>query len=1256
MNIEKKFFGNPQNGGGDFDSAFFSVGPNNWINMENCRTLTTDAGEVNTVESLGANVLKTNFLLPAGTNLYNGGAIDESGNRFVYFVWNSGGEHSIYAYYVNTGATYLLLTSSQVTGGLNLNKEYFIHSARIINGCVYWVNDELNEPRKLNIDSALGMNLSVSSGRTISGSDRIFKFAPPLVPINSSFILSHVISFTTTVVDNVPMDWSTYDAVGLYQLIINSISAYFTSQSISASSYTLGILPNGSISLTLHLGFAWPSGGVTSSTTLVSFQFIPPNTIPYVAPVSQSVLAWIRRQPGLPPSAVKVFQTSPVLVNNFVALEAFLFCYRYQYRQGELSTLSSRSTLVNYNAPSDTFNRIDVSLPLQEKIDQDVQLIDLVAYYFNGNQAFIIQTWDKSIPSDATAISNHNAGTAALLYNFYNDKTGIAIDPLYFDKPFDSLPVYGRTCEFAKNRGHIGNTTIGYTAPLSTSLTAVPDVQPNSTTLTGEWFFLKFQSVCGATTTVYSNYWIYISNIPTSFNPGYYSDSLAALGPLPPFPATSDWNFDAFAGATIVDVMNLFSPGCVNTVLEYTDQGASSTVINGPAPATLTGKRAFKSDSIPQLTTTFYDYAGRKCGIVNQPIKVPLADRTYADVNFTIGIKWALSNSNALNEIPAFASYYSVDITKCLRTRFFLQMRGKDASYATKDTDGNYVTGTQHLYSIILPGCAFDITSLNAYQMGYLFDAGSNDIVKIYLNDGNPPHFLKILGQVGNWIITELANLGTLDSTTQYLFEIYTPYQPSTTEPYYEVAQLFPVNNPSTSSRTYSSISGEIFGDITLVQRNDGTNNYLVEAMSPNDKFYTFWNTDAGRPNFTDKIGQVNHKDRGSFSNTFIQDSQNNGLSTFDPFDTYDLFPECGPLRKLQLTSKVEGEQGSIMLAICEKETVSLYLSESQLLAANANANVAISDSVIGTKNVLKGSFGTIHPESVCEFRGNVFFLSAINGKYVQYSSAGLFPISNYKMTRFWKLFCQKFLSMSTADVEALGGRPLVFSCVDPHNWEVLVSVPRILSAPPKGYLPDYPGMIYPFDIYDGQAKTLVYKLNAEPNHWAGSYPFSPEGTLAIQNKVFSFKNAQGYEHNSQVFPATYYGVPIKARIMFTANQVPNRPKVYNNMSVEGNLRPSLTYFRTEPSFQEFEQYDLEEQASDLMDFDFEMKEGNLYAAIYRNKIQPTAEGFNLNGLLTGNKMRALTLLVLVEFNPQKGPLELRFINLGYQVSGGHTT
>src|ERR1700749_3830647 len=108
--------------------------------------------------------------------------------------------------------------------------------------------------------------------------------------------------------------------------------------------------------------------------------------------------------------------------------------------------------------------------------------------------------------------------------------------------------------------------------------------------------------------------------------------------------------------------------------------------------------------------------------------------------------------------------------------------------------------------------------------------------------------------------------------------------------------------------------------------------------------------------------------------------------------------------------------------------------------------------------------------------------------------------------------------------------------------------------------------MIYPFDIWDGKAKTIVYKLNAEPNHWQGAYAHTPEGMVNIQNKVYGFKDGQLYQHNSTSdYSINIYGIIYKARIMVVGNQVPNRPKVYNNISLENNMRPSLTYFRTEP-------------------------------------------------------------------------------------------
>lgn len=1240
--------------GGDFDSAPKDVSPNSWINMENCRTLTTDSGEVGNIESIGSTLLINNPNLPAGTNIVIGNAVDQASLRVVYFVWNSNGNHVIYLF--DTVNISVLLLSSQVIGGLNFDRNKLIHSARIVNGCIYWCEDQQNEPRRFNIDSALSGNLIFNGAFTVIGFNRIFTFIITPVPVGYSIKMTHS-GPLGVFPENVPLDWSNYPAISQQQIIVNGITNYFTLSGIT-SGYALTILSNGNISLSIGLLFIWPSGDSAHLTTSVSLQFIQAGINAYSFPVSQSVISWIRRQPGLPPIATKIIQTSPVPANNFIALQALMFCYRYTYRGFELSTLSGQSLLSNYNIDGTTnqYNAINIALPLQEQIDQDVLRIDLVARYLNGDFYFIIKTWDKNISGDLNQIINHNNGSSALTFVFHNDTVGIALDSAYANKPFDSVPIFCSTIEFAKNRSFMGHYTIGYDTPTITSLMATPiNGSSGTTTPVGEWHLIKYLS--GTPPSISSFYLIYITNFSGYLGGNGYYKALTGTFPLPTTEAFTNIQFvgaDAYSAAATLS-------GDPGVFLESdTDQGISITITGVPPPSVIGGQQVFKSDDSYQLAIEFLDNAGRKCGaLTNTSLVVSTVDRDYSTIPYTSYIQWALNNANAANEIPVWAYYFSILITKSLRTRFFLQGKGANASYATKDAAGNYVF-TQVAYTPTAAGCAFDISNIDAFQMGYSFTQG--DIIKIYqpVAVGHLPlAILNIIAQVGKWVVTELQNISiVLDNTTQYIFEIYTPYIKSVSEPFYEVSQSFAIGNPGTNSRVYSAISGNIIGDIYVLNRNVSPNNYFTEAMSPNDKFWKLWFTNAGRPNFISSIGQVNKQDTIAFSNTYIQGSQSNGLSTYDALDTKDIYPECGPLRKLQLTSKVEGAQGSVMLGICEQETASMYLGESQLVAASGNANVAISNDVIGTINILKGSFGTINPESVTEFRGNVYWVNVGNGKVIQYSGNGLFPISSYKITRFWKLFCLQYSSMSSAQIEALGSRPFIFTSVDPHNWELLVTVPRVLAVPPKGYLPDYPNMIYPFDIYDGQAKTVVFKLTAQPNHWSGSYRHTPEGMFYIQNLVYGFKNGQLWQYNSiSDFSITIFGVQYKARIMFLSNSNPKRPKVYNNISVESNMKPSLTYFRTEPTLAEFNQYDLYEQASDLVDFDYEVKEGQLYSFIYRNKLVPTQSGLSLNGLLTAEKIRALYLKILLEFTPnQSSPLELRYVNLGLSISSGHST
>jgi hypothetical protein len=952
-----------------------------------------------------------------------------------------------------------------------------------------------------------------------------------------------------------------------------------------------------------------------------------PNTEAYTAPVEASVIRLIRRQPGLPVTATK---GSDSFVNNFIKNEAFRFAYFYDYKNYELSTLSGQSKLINYNTSIDTFNKITITVPFGEKVTQDARIVNLVAYYLNSNTYFIIKSWDKNIPSELAEIQAHNNGITALTFAFYNDFTGISIANSVAEKLFDSVPIYSETLENAQNRLFLSNNVSGYDTPTVTSLAASTFIS-NAVSQTGEWIKIEYNS--GASV----HYFLDLGSL------GFFD---ATIQPSPlPYPttyaygnlvlvATGSFNFATYITANY--------SGWINGI-QYS--GSIATITGAPAVPGLSSTVAFKSGASYQVAIEFLDHSGRKSGILGgSDLKLNIAEKVYSQTDYTTAINWSLSNSAAVSEIPDWAYYYSVNISKCLTTRFFLDARVKNITYATKDANGVYLFNTS-VYISTLNGVALDITLLNGYGMGYLFTEG--DLVKVYI--GSIVYNLSIIAQQGNWIICGLQNLGTLGTTsvpkTDALFEIYTPYKPLSSEPSFEVAQIYTITNPTKLNRTYSTLAGSMTGDVTLLTRSDGTNNYLTENMSPNDKFYASWNTDCGRPNFVDTIGQVTKKNNITYSETFVQGTKINGLSTFDYLNTKDVPSECGAVKKLQVTSKVNDEQGIVMLAICEDETASLYLGETQQYGSNQQTTLTLSTQIIGTINILKGSYGTLNPESVLEFRGNVFWIDISNGKIIQYSSSGLFPISDYKMTRFWNLFCKQYNAMTKAQIEALGSRPFIFISVDPHHLELIISVPKLLSTPPKGYLPDYPSTTYPFDIWDGQAKALVFKFNGQSGFWRGSFNYPTEGFISMQNSLYSFKYGRLWKHNQTSSYNNIYGVQYKSRAMCIFNQMPAIPKSYNNISLKCNIAPTFSYFYSEKPYQ---------QASDLVDFEWVSLEGNLYTTIKRNKLIPTASGYTTNGLMTAETMRTAALRVMLEFTVSSTPIELEFVDIGYTVSLGH--
>lgn len=982
------------------------------------------------------------------------------------------------------------------------------------------------------------------------------------------------------------------------------------------------------------------------------------NAVAYTAPIDWREITLIKAPPPLAPNMIK--EVDATFANNFIANESFSFAFQYVYYDNETTVVGTYSAASRLNQVTDEFNRIVVSMDANEEVPQTVKIVNLVVRI--GNNASVVKTWDKSVAIENTQIQNQNAGTSQLQFNFYNNITGPALASDLVLKPFDSVPLRSGTLEAAKNRMFLGNNVEGYDTPTTTSLTYTLTTIPISGGggLTKNLIEVRFRGTAFGTGDNYTAWYVYITELAPA---GYYAIistetvcyNCVSMPPLPPAPSTVAVSGLIFRGATEAEVE-------ANVIAAFSTDPFVSTLFTTQVDTieitgtSVTTYEVFKSQSQYKIGVAFYDYAMRKCGVVAPAFNPSSPDPTLVDIpsrDFALtegigNVVWSLSNSSALTEIPEWAYYYCVVRTLNLRTRYFLQAfnQTSEAKYATKDADGNYVfTSTTFVSGAV--GIAIDTTSLVQAGLGYVYTEGD---VCYLITDTDDTYTLSVIDQSGKYIIVNTPEDGIGDfATLQLIYELYTPYRTSEQEAYYEIGEMYRVINPGTVDRQYETLTDLLNPDAYAITRNYDSETYFAEAMSPNDRFFNRWDNDAGKVNFIIKSGQQVKTQNISYSNVYIPGTQTNGLSTFEALNERPVPAECGPLQKLILTSKVQDE-GDVMLAICTKETNSVYLGETQIVdSGGATQFLASSSGVIGTINTLKGSFGTINPESVVEFRGNVYWLDVLNGKVVQYSLNGLFPISMYKMTRFWKLFCEQYFSMSQTQIEALGSRPFIFTAVDPHHWELLITVPRVLENPPRGYLndPNINLMPYPFDIWDGQAKTLVYKLNREPNFWQGAYLFEAEYFVTIENKLYSFKNGLLWRHNSTTSFGNFYTSGQSAKIMFISNQVPSRAKVYHNISLEVNKKPLIVVLRSEEPYQ---------QQSSIRDFDWETREGVLYCQIYRNYLTPSATGLVPNGVVVGERMRTPALRVLLYFAGGATQLEFKFVNVGYSISLGHKT
>ena len=522
-----------------------------------------------------------------------------------------------------------------------------------------------------------------------------------------------------------------------------------------------------------------------------------------------------------------------------------------------------------------------------------------------------------------------------------------------------------------------------------------------------------------------------------------------------------------------------------------------------------------------------------------------------------------------------------------------------------------------------------DITFNNTYVMfGYIIAPSSFDpsyigyrVSKLDVSPGATSTIRVSSFKISSGAMISSANYS--GSTTPSIAQIYTPRVNTSDDVFYEFGDTYKVIDPYESGRTLEK-SIFVSGDYRF-QIGDSYYNYYNHT-SVSGAFYFSQgsnltsNLDApsfGRINADIELKQKRIKTGIRFSDPFIDESNLNGTSTFDSINSKILASELGPIQKLQGAGDVQ-QEGSVLLSIHEEDTVSIYVGKVEYTDNSGQSNVVTSDKVLGTTRVLQGGYGTLNPESIVQYSSQVYGFDATKGKIWRYGNNGMFPISDIKVASLSNL-------LGRMTISALGnsGTANILGQYDPLNDEYIISA-------------DIDGSTYFTSAY-----AIALSWSNKRERWVSFWNYTPEWMGRINNILLSFDDGKLYKHGFNSSYGEFYGVNYDASIKTVSNKYPKAIKLWEDLSVEGNVVWYADAITNEPG-----------QSTSTLDSDFEDYEGVFYSYLFRDENTPNVVSPQ-TPLLHGDEMRS-DYIEITWKNEDATQALLRSANVGFFISSGH--
>ena len=1226
----------------------------------NVRVLSSDNDQIGGIETVLGNEL-VSYTLPKGNNQVIGSKEDPKENKIYYFLWNSDGLHQILEYNYSNDAIKLVLKEATVAPTyLNFSLDHLITGINIVEldpetRLLYWTDDYVdpsdpdvyNEPKKLNIEKA----------KAHSAGDYVNGYTSPFEP---RFI---------TRIKQPPLHAPTYEwsgtpppppPVGVVNATITPTNAVFIQSGFGAHTLRFNTDPGSPANGYDTSTFRWtvPVGGAgdynfQASVSLLRFsstvpcgnvyvriwkftplgsflvvgQYFSPGTVGLFAvvglnqvsvAVGDQFYAEIELADTGNGSDYKYTPYSFIVENyvpdtpfaNFLNKKFFTFKTQFAYDDRELSAWSPISptfypkTRSFPNGSGEdleyTDNKITITVPTGSSI---VKRIRIAVKEFGSTEFSLLTDLSKeilSIPDDSTYD-----------FEFINEGNYVQLESTESNRLFDFVPQRSKSQELiAGNRIVDGNITENFD-PVKIDLKLPLSFEEMEFSSTNPWFPLRSYLKSGGSYNFGIVYYDYfgnrsgLTNVTDGQSNEYVGDRFGTIlnipfliSPLYGLPNTLSYQYMEYIPKINFEIYNnppkwashyqiLRSKNkTIRNFVQFVAQSAlyldSSGVIT-PSPITA----SFVAVNISNITGRYkqenpnsqlvYDYSvGDRC-------------RFIANANGTIPSFSAISYMYPENdqEILGYdAGTGEIIIRMDVNTPVGI---GGGTLFEIYSPAESSVNNNEIMYEIAEEGELIQDINGNLVHSGSI----SNQQISDYTDITNTaPDFYDVtlssaigftVGDKVKIVSENYSIYGVVDSISLSVVTVDATG--------YTMIGTYSDSTIGTLVKSAESVlmSGDCFRrycDMPWVSVYTGNINRLYSYVESLSASYLFTSnvTDYARPNIIDpEITRVTRPSTIYWSEFLVPETNINGLSTVydQSFESYE--QRYGGIQKL-----FNENMGLVML----QELKCAMVPVQRIIYGDLSLQntVGASTSVLSPQAVYyAGEFGIgRNPESFAVYGSAKYFIDVSRAVVLRLSNDGLTPISDTaSMHNYFTDKC-RFININ--------GGTKIFGAYDIKFNEYIIAFSGMVVPEPAPAI--------------AAAETLAW--NERANQWSTFYSYHPEGMCGSNTGIVSFYAGDLYKHNVNTTYNKFYGETTPSEFWVICNESPSNVKILLAISEETNS-PWEVYSITTPNGQQ----------SNLIPSDFQEKENNQYAALWKDELTPNV----VHPLINGDVMRDRTFL-----------------------------